>query len=117
MGLTRARGETDFFGPACPRPHGSEANTDQILLSSISKPAIEPPANAIRIVRPRRTPFKGHRTDPRLSGLRIDPLDVFPPMGGKRETASGDFPANLSSFLGRERELNDLGQWPAGQDY
>src|SRR2546429_430513 len=32
----------------------------------------------------------------------------FPPIGGKRETASGNLPANLSSFLGRERELSGL---------
>ncbi|MGB6399059.1 MAG: hypothetical protein WBF73_25765, partial [Bradyrhizobium sp.] len=36
--------------------------------------------------------------------------NAFPPIGGKRETASGNLPANLSSFLGRERELDELAQ-------
>ena len=35
---------------------------------------------------------------------------TFPPIGGKRESAKGNLPANLSSFLGRELELAELTQ-------
>ena len=117
-GLTRARGETDFFGPALPTATRlqSAANADQILLSGVT-------AERLAIDRP-RTPFElsdlGEHHFKGIEPIRVyqvcasDLPDVFPPIGGKRETASGNLPANLSSFLGRERELDDLGQMAGG---
>jgi predicted ATPase/class 3 adenylate cyclase len=113
-GMTRARGETDFFGPALPtatRLQGA-ANADQILLSGVT---------AERLANDRfqkqfdlsdlgEHHFKG--IEPiRVYQVRTPDLpSAFPPIAGKRETASGNLPANLSSFLGRERELIDLEQ-------
>jgi predicted ATPase/class 3 adenylate cyclase len=113
-GLTRERGEHDYFGPALPTATRlqSAANADQILLSHVTVQRL-----ASDLI---RTPFQ-------LSDLGehhfkgIDPIRVhqvcasdlpttFPPIGGKRESASGNLPANLSSFLGRERELEELAQ-------
>jgi predicted ATPase/class 3 adenylate cyclase len=111
-GLTRARGETDFFGPALPtatRLQGA-ANADQILLSGVT---------AERLATDRfQTPFDlsdlGEHHFKGIEPIRVyqvctsDLPSAFPPIGGKRETASGNLPANLSSFLGRERELDGL---------
>jgi predicted ATPase/class 3 adenylate cyclase len=113
-GLTRERGEHDYFGPALPTATRlqSAANADQILLSHVT---VQRLASDLIL-----TPFQ-------LSDLGehhfkgIDPIRVhqvcasdlpatFPPIGGKRESASGNLPANLSSFLGRERELEELAQ-------
>jgi len=66
---------------------------------------------------PRRAPFQGHRTDQGAPGLGDRPAETrFPAdRGEKREkTASGNLPANLSSFLGRERELDELAQVSLG---
>src|SRR5258708_5156012 len=111
-GLTRARGEHDYFGPALPPATRlqSAANADQILLSDVT---VQRLASALV------------QTSSQLSDLGehhfkgIDPIRVhqvcasdlpstFPPIGGKRESAGGNLPANLSSFLGRERELDEL---------
>ena len=111
-GLTRARGETDFFGPALPTATRlqSAANADQILLSEVTKERL-----GINHV---QTPFElsdlGEHHFKGIDPIRVyqvftsDMPSAFPPIGGKRETASGNLPANLSSFLGRERELSGL---------
>jgi predicted ATPase/class 3 adenylate cyclase len=111
-GLTRARGETDFFGPALPTATRlqSAANADQILLSEVTAERL-----GINHV---QTPFElsdlGEHHFKGIDPIRVyqvftsDMPSAFPPIGGKRETASGNLPANLSSFLGRERELGAL---------
>jgi predicted ATPase/class 3 adenylate cyclase len=113
-GLTRARGESDFFGPALPTASRlqSAANADQILLSGVT---VERLATDLL-----RTPFQlsdlGEHHFKGIEPIRVhqvstsDLPNAFPPIGGKRETASGNLPANLSSFLGRERELDELAQ-------
>jgi predicted ATPase/class 3 adenylate cyclase len=113
-GLTRARGESDFFGPALPTATRlqSAANADQILLSGVT---VERLATDLL-----RTPFQlsdlGEHHFKGIEPIRVhqvstsDLPNAFPPIGGKRETASGNLPANLSSFLGRERELDELAQ-------
>jgi predicted ATPase/class 3 adenylate cyclase len=111
-GLTRARGVTDYFGPSLPTATRlqSAANADQILLSDIT-------AERLAIDRP-EVPFElsdlGEHHFKGIEPIRVyqvtapDLPSAFPPIGGKRETASGNLPANLSSFLGRERELENL---------
>jgi predicted ATPase/class 3 adenylate cyclase len=113
-GLTRARGENDFFGPALPTATRlqSAANADQILLSGVT---VERLATDLL-----RTPFQiadlGEHHFKGIEPIRVhqvstqDLPNAFPPIGGKRESASGNLPANLSSFLGRERELDELAQ-------
>jgi predicted ATPase/class 3 adenylate cyclase len=113
-GLTRARGEHDFFGPALPTATRlqSAANADQILLSGVT---VERLASDLL-----RTSFQlsdlGEHHFKGIEPIRVhqvstsDLPNAFPPIGGKRETASGNLPANLSSFLGRERELDELAQ-------
>jgi predicted ATPase/class 3 adenylate cyclase len=112
-GLARARGSS-FFGPAMPTATRlqSAANADQILLSDVT-------AERLAIDR-LQVPFElcdlGVHHFKGIEPIRVyqvctsDLPSVFPPIGGKRETASGNLPANLSSFLGRERELADLVQ-------
>ncbi|SDS98143.1 Predicted ATPase [Bradyrhizobium canariense] len=113
-GMTRARGETDFFGPALPtatRLQGA-ANADQILLSGVT---VERLAND-RFQKPFKLSDLGEHHFKGIEPIRVYQVSTadlpadFPPIGGKRETASGNLPANLSSFLGRERELEELGQ-------
>jgi predicted ATPase/class 3 adenylate cyclase len=113
-GLTRARGDNDFFGPALPTATRlqSAANADQILLSGVTVERI-----ASDLV---RTPFQisdlGEHHFKGIEPIRVhqvstaDLPNAFPPIGGKRESASGNLPASLSSFLGRERELDELAQ-------
>jgi predicted ATPase/class 3 adenylate cyclase len=113
-GLTRARGGTDFFGPSLPtatRLQGA-ANADQILVSrdTAERLAID------RLELPFSLSDLGEHHFKGIEPIRVyqvcapDLPSAFPPIGGKRETASGNLPANLSSFLGRERELSDLVQ-------
>jgi predicted ATPase/class 3 adenylate cyclase len=111
-GLTRARGEKDYFGPALPTATRLQdaANADQILLSDIT-------AERLTVDR-HQVPFElydlGEHHFKGIAPIRVyqvtasDLPNAFPPIGGKRETASGNLPANLSSFIGRERELHDL---------
>jgi predicted ATPase/class 3 adenylate cyclase len=113
-GPMRARGQTDFFGPALPTAVRlqSAANADQILLSGVTVERLA--ADLLR------TPFQladlGEHHFKGIEPIRVhqvsasDLPNAFPPIGGKRETASGNLPANLSSFLGRERELDELAQ-------
>ncbi len=111
-GLTRPRGETDFFGPALPtatRLQGA-ANADQILLSGVTAERLaidrlQPPFDLSDLGEHH---FKGIEPIRVYQVSTSDLPSAFPPIGGKRETASGNLPANLSSFLGRERELNGL---------
>ena len=113
-GLTRARGKHDFFGPALPTATRlqSAANADQILLSSVTvqRLAADLFPTPFQLADLGEHHFKG------IEPIRVhqvsatDLPNAFPPIGGKRETASGNLPANLSSFLGRERELDELAQ-------
>jgi predicted ATPase/class 3 adenylate cyclase len=113
-GMTRARGETDFFGPALPtatRLQGA-ANADQILLSGVTaeRLAIDRFQKLFELSDLGEHHFKGIEPIRVYQVCTPDLPSGFPPIGGKRETASGNLPANLSSFLGRERELVDLDQ-------
>ena len=113
-GLTRARGKHDFFGPALPTATRlqSAANADQILLSGVTvqRLAADLFPTPFQLADLGEHHFKG------IEPIRVhqvsatDLPNAFPPIGGKRETASGNLPANLSSFLGRERELDELAQ-------
>lgn len=113
-GLTRLRGQNDYFGPCLPTAARlqSAANADQILLSNATVQRLVPDLD--------RTPLQvsdlGEHHFKGIEPIRVHQVSVpdlpnaFPPIGGKRETATGNLPANLSSFLGRERELDDLAQ-------
>src|SRR5215471_282571 len=111
-GLTRSRGERDFFGPALPTATRlqSAANADQILLSEATaqRLASEQPQNPFQLSDLGEHHFKG------IEPIRVHQVcaaglpSTFPPIGGKRESASGNLPASVSSFLGRERELAEL---------
>jgi predicted ATPase/class 3 adenylate cyclase len=113
-GPTRARGDNDFFGPALPTATRlqSAANADQILLSgtTVERLAAEMLRTPFQLADLGEHHFKG------IEPIRVHQVSAsdlpaaFPPIGGKRETASGNLPANLSSFLGRERELDELSQ-------
>jgi predicted ATPase/class 3 adenylate cyclase len=111
-GLARARGGNDFFGPALPTATRLQdaASADQILVSgaTVARLPIDRVKSFFELHELGEHHFKG-----------IDPIKVyqvcalglpaaFPPIGGKRETARGNLPANLSSFIGRDRELADL---------
>lgn len=111
VGLARPRG-TDYFGPALPavtRLSGA-AHADQILISSAAAAQLQGLAPEVGL-------SLNDLGDHHFKG--IDPIRVlqlgaaglpqaFPPIGGKRETASGNLPAFLSAFFGRETELADL---------
>ncbi len=111
-GLTRARGEKDLFGPALPTATRlqSAANADQILLSeaTVQRLASDLLQTPFQLADLGEHHFKG------IEPIRVHQVSTsdlpnsFPPIGGKRESASGNLPANLSSFLGRERELDEL---------
>jgi predicted ATPase/class 3 adenylate cyclase len=113
-GLTRARGEHDYFGPALPTATRlqSAANADQILLSDVT---VQRLANDL-ILTPFRLSDLGEHHFKGIDPIRVhqvcasDLPNTFPPIGGKRESASGNLPANVSSFLGREQELAELAQ-------
>ncbi|SHK66316.1 ATP-binding protein [Bradyrhizobium lablabi] len=112
-GLTRARG-SDFFGPALPTATRlqSAANADQILLSDVTaeRLAIDRVQTPFELSDLGEHHFKGIEPIRVYQVCTLDLPSAFPPIGGKRETAGGNLPANLSSFLGRERELDDLGR-------
>jgi len=113
-GLTRARGDHDFFGPALPTATRlqSAANADQILLSGVTaqRLAMDLPKTPFQLSDLGEHHFKGIEPIRVYQVCASDLPNAFPPIGGKRETASGNLPANLSSFLGRERELDELAQ-------
>lgn len=113
-GPTRPRGDHDFFGPALPTATRLQdaANADQILLSDVT---VQRVATDLRSAQFRLSDLGEHHfkgIDPiRVHQVSAPDLpNTFPPIGGKRETARGNLPANLSSFLGRERELDELAQ-------
>lgn len=110
-GLARPRGN-DYFGPALAAVSRLEsaASADQVLVSQsildgLAAETVPMPCEFLDLGEHH---FKG------IDGLRVYQLcttdlpRTFPPIGGKRETASGNLPANLSSFVGRERELDEL---------
>ena len=113
-GPTRARGANDYFGPALPTATRlqSAANADQILLSDVTvqRLASELAQSPFRLSDLGEHHFKG------IEPIRVhqvcasDLPSTFPPIGGKRESAGGNLPATLSSFLGRERELDELAE-------
>jgi predicted ATPase/class 3 adenylate cyclase len=113
-GLTRARRGGDYFGPSLPtatRLQGA-ANADQILLSDVTaeRLAIDRPQMPFELSDLGGHHFKGIEPIHVYQVCASDLPNAFPPIGGKRETASGNLPANVSSFLGREREMHDLVQ-------
>ncbi len=113
-GLTRARGRSDFFGPALPTATRlqSAANADQILLSEVTaeRLGIGRVQAPFELADLGQHHFKGIEPIGVYQVCTSDLPSTFPPIGGKRESASGNLPANLSSFLGRERELKELVQ-------
>ncbi|HQU01103.1 MAG TPA: adenylate/guanylate cyclase domain-containing protein, partial [Acetobacteraceae bacterium] len=110
-GVVRARG-SDFFGPALPTAARlqSAANADQTLVSSATITAIasDPARSNFMLTDLGEHHFKGIEPVRVFQVGAADLPHVFPPIGGKRETASGNLPANLTSFLGRARELRSL---------
>ncbi len=115
-GVVRARG-SDFFGPALPTAARlqSAANADQTLVSSATVNAIagDPARSNFMLTDLGDHHFKGIEPVRVFQVGAADLPHVFPPIGGKRETASGNLPANLTSFLGRARELRSLLQLTA----
>jgi Adenylate and Guanylate cyclase catalytic domain len=113
-GLTRPRGESDYFGPALPTATRLQdaANADQILLSDETARQLADNLfhMSIQLSDLGEHHFKG------IEPIRVHQIctsdlpSTFPPIGGKRESARGNLPANLSSFLGRERELHELAE-------
>jgi hypothetical protein len=90
----------------------SAANADQILLSDVTaeRLAIDRVQTPFELSDLGEHHFKGIEPIRIYQVCTLDLPSAFPPIGGKRETAGGNLPANLSSFLGRERELDDLGR-------
>ncbi|WP_024510507.1 adenylate/guanylate cyclase domain-containing protein [Bradyrhizobium sp. ARR65] len=111
-GATRSRGEKDLFGPALPTATRlqSAANADQILLSdaTVRRLAADLLQTPFQLADLGEHHFKGIEPIRVHQVCATDLPNTFPPIGGKRESASGNLPANLSSFLGRERELDEL---------
>ncbi len=110
-GLSRARG-SDFFGLTVPTATRlqSAASADQILLSDVTATRLAPDHMPFELSNLGEHHFKGIEPIGVYQVCAPDLPSAFPPISGKRETASGNLPANLSSFIGRERELNDLVQ-------
>ncbi len=110
-GLVRTRG-ADFFGPALPAAARlqSAANPDQILISDVTAQRILATKQSLcfELLDLGEHHFKG------IEKLRVMQVCarglpvVFPPIGGKRESAQGNLPAEMSSFLGREAALQEL---------
>ena len=110
-GVARSRGD-DYFGPAlatAARLQGA-ANADQILISHLTAEAIpgDDAAAHFELIELGEHHFKGVEA---CRVLQVCPPGLprtFAPIGGKRETADGNLPANLNSFLGREREIGEI---------
>jgi predicted ATPase/class 3 adenylate cyclase len=113
-GLTRSRGPTDFFGPSLPTAVRLQeaAHADQILISGVTAEqlATDQPQAPFELSDLGEHHFKGIEPIRVYQVCTSDLPSAFPPLGGKRESASGNLPAGVSSFLGRERELKDLAQ-------
>jgi predicted ATPase/class 3 adenylate cyclase len=116
-GLVRARG-ADYFGPALPTAARlqSAASGDQILVSAATATLIAPTVSAglCEFMDLGEHHFKGIEPVRVLQVCAAGLPAVFPPIAGKRETAGGNLPANLTSFLGREAELRELLQITRG---
>ena len=112
-GLSRARG-SDFFGLTVPTATRlqSAASADQILLSGVTakRLAVDRVEVPFELSNLGEHHFKGIEPIGVYQVCAPDLPGAFPPIGGKRESASGNLPANLNSFVDRERELNDLVQ-------
>jgi predicted ATPase/class 3 adenylate cyclase len=110
-GVARARG-ADYFGPAlaiAARLQGA-ANADQILISHHTAEAMasEDAAALFELDHLGEHHFKGVEAIRVLQVCAQGLPRTFAPIGGKRETADGNLPANLNSFLGREREIGEI---------
>ncbi|MBT3369115.1 MAG: adenylate/guanylate cyclase domain-containing protein [Rhodospirillaceae bacterium] len=113
FGPARPRGG-DYFGPALSAVNRLEgaANADQILVSEATVERIR--------VRAGDAPFGfselGEHHFKGVDRFQVYQVQAeglpseFAPIAGKRETANGNLPARLSSFLGREHEMNLLGR-------
>ena len=112
-GVARPRG-SDFFGPALPTVNRLEtaANADQILVSSATAERLAAGKFQVQfeLADLGEHHFKGIEAIRVYQVCAADLPRSFPPIGGKRETATGNLPATLNSFIGRERELNELVQ-------
>ncbi len=110
-GLARPRG-SDWFGPAMPLVTrlGNAAHADQVLVSAATAALLAPELQAAKLALTDlgEHHFKG--IDPiRVLQLNMPGLpQAFPPIGGKRETATGNLPATLNAFFGREAEIEAL---------
>jgi predicted ATPase len=104
----RRRG--DYFGPAVVVTARLEAaaNGRQILVGGATRKLLDTPAGDIGFEYLGEHRFKG-----------IQPMDVFQvlapgleskfgPLGGKREASAGNLPAELTSFIGRKHEVEEL---------
>ncbi len=110
-GLSRPRGD-DFFGPAMPIVKRLEeaASASQILLSDAALALIgdAPADTSVEFRDLGEHHFKGVRPLRAYQVVAPGLPEQFGPLGGKREPVGGNLPANLSSFLGRQTELNTL---------
>ncbi len=110
-GIVRARGD-DYFGAALTTAARlqSAANGDQILISDATagQLARADAAGRYELADLGAHHFKG------IEPFRVFQVGaaglpkLFPPIGGKRQTSGGNLPANLTSFLGRARDLETL---------
>jgi predicted ATPase/class 3 adenylate cyclase len=111
-GPTRARGANDYFGPSLPTANRLQeaANAEQILISAVTAERLQaaPCEMAFELSNLGEHHFKGIEPIRVYQVSTSDLPSSFPAIGGKRESAPGNLPANLTSFLGRERELGDL---------
>ncbi len=113
FGTARPRGG-DYFGPAMSAVHRLEgaANADQILVSEAAVRQIGswPDEASIKFSYLGQHHFKGVDQF-RVYQVQAEGLpDKFAPIAGKRETENGNLPVPLSSFLGREHEIEHLKQ-------
>ena len=110
-GLSRPRGD-DYFGPAMPivRRLEEAANASQILLSDDAMAYIynKPPDASLGFLDLGEHHFKGVKPLRVYQAVAPGLPTQFGPLGGKREPVGGNLPANLSSFLGRHTELEEL---------
>lgn len=110
-GLSRPRGD-DYFGPAMPivRRLEEAANASQILLSDDAMAYIDnkPRDTSVEFLDLGEHHFKGVKPLRVYQAVAPGLPTQFGPLGGKREPVGGNLPANLSSFLGRHTELEEL---------
>ncbi|MFT6774411.1 MAG: putative ATPase/class 3 adenylate cyclase [Paracoccaceae bacterium] len=110
VGFARARGD-DFFGLTLATVNRLEsaANGDQILVSDVVVRSVGAERGAeVAFLDLGEHHFKGVERLRVYQVLAAGLPGSFAPISGKRENANGNLPANLSSFVGREAELQDL---------